>query len=215
MIKAVIFDMDGLMVDSEPIHQQAFDQVFQKYGKHFTAEDNIRLYLGKTDMDCAYDMVTRYHLPITAEELFDQKQVITRQLLSKISPRPGLMDLLNNLKRAGMKMAIASSSELVTIKIIVNALDVNDFFDALFSAEHVKNSKPAPDVYLLAAKEIGVDPDDCLILEDSPIGVQSAVSAGMKVYAIPGEETKNGDFTRATKRLNNLSEVFEELKEQV
>ncbi len=209
MFKAVIFDMDGLMVDSEPIHQQAFDQVFQKYGKQFTEEDNIKLYLGKTDMDCAVDMVTRYQLPITAEELFDQKQVITRQLLDKILPRPGLMDLLNDLRRVGIKMAIASSSQIATINIIVKALEVGDFFDALYSAENVKRGKPAPDVYLLTAKAISVDPNDCLVLEDSPIGVAAAVAAGMTVFAIPGKETMDGDFSQADKVLNNLGGVFQ------
>lgn len=189
MIKAVIFDMDGLMVDSEPLHYKAFDEVFRKYGKHLTEKDNNDLYVGISDMDAAEDMVKRFGLPITAEELVLQKEVEGNKLLSSVTARPGLMELLNKLHKAGIKKAIASSSKVVIIEIVVKALGISNYIDAYCSAEHVKRGKPFPDLFLLAAKELDVNPKECLVLEDAPAGVKAARIAGMKVYAIPSKET--------------------------
>lgn len=209
-IKAVLFDMDGLMVDSEPLHYQAFNTVLKKYGKHLTEEENKERYIGLSDADEAYDMVVRFNLPISAEELVGEKRDIFRQLLkNQLIAQPGLFELLTELKKNGYKIAIASSSRLEIIETIINGLKVTSLIDDYVSAEEVENGKPAPDVYLLAAKKLGVNPKECLVLEDAPKGVQAGKAAGMKVFAIPSNETKSQDFTQAGKVLNSLSEVFE------
>ncbi len=209
-IKAVLFDMDGLMVDTEPLHLQAYNIVLRKYGKHLTEKEVVRRYIGTADIDGSRDMVVRFQLPISAEELVNAKQVKAKQLLkNNIVVQLGLMELLTDLKKAGYKIAIASSSQLETIEIIVDGLKITSLIDALSSAEEVKRGKPAPDVYLLAAKKLGVDPSECLVLEDAPKGVQAGKAAGMKVFAIPSEYTKGQDFSLADKVLNSLSEVSE------
>lgn len=208
-IKAVLFDMDGLMIDSEPLHLQAFNRVLEKYGKHLTEEENKERYIGLSDEDEALDMVDRFRLPISAEEVVRQKQIIFMQLLkSQIVAQAGLINLLKNLKQNGYKTAIASSSGLDEIKTVISGLGIDSYIDAYCSAEEVKNGKPAPDVYLLAAKKVGVDPSECLVLEDAPKGVQAGKAAGMTVFAIPSQYTKGEDFSQANKVLNSLSEVF-------
>lgn len=209
-IQAVLFDMDGLMVDTEPLHLQAFNFALKKFGKHLTEEENTKRYIGTPDIDGAKDMVVRFNLPISVSEFLKVKQDKSRELLSgHLIPESGLIELLNDLKENGYKVAIASSSALENIKAIVKNLGVGDLIDQLASAEEVKQGKPAPDVYLLAAEKLGVKPEECLVLEDAPKGVQSGKAAGMKVFAVPSQYTKGQDFSQADKVLSSLSEVFD------
>lgn len=208
-IKAVLFDMDGLMIDSEPLHYQAFNVVLKKYGQHLTEKENKERYIGLSDEDEAVDMVVRFNLPISAEELVQAKREKAKKLLSNhIVVQAGLIDLLTNLHKNGYKIAIASSSRLEIIEIVINGLQITSLIDAFASAEEVKHGKPAPDVYLLAAEKLGVIPSECLVLEDAPKGVQAGKAAGMLVFAIPSGYTKGQDFSLADKVLNSLSEVF-------
>lgn len=208
MIEVVIFDMDGLMIDSEPFHFQAFSTVFNQFGLQFSKEENTK-YIGMQDIDEAKDMVDKYLLPVTADELVKRKQAQFRRFLTQaIIPQPGLMKLLGKLQERKYKIGIASSSALEEIESVVNGLKINKYIDVYCSAEQVKKGKPAPDVYLLAAKRLGVKPQNCLVLEDAPNGVRAGKAAGMKVFAIPSQYTKEGDFTQADKVLNSLSDVL-------
>lgn len=208
-IKAVLFDMDGLMVDTEPLHLQAFNFALEKFGKHLTEEENTKRYIGTPDTEGAKDMVVRFNLPISVSEFLKVKQDKSRELLSgHLIPEPGLIELLDNLKEGGYKVAIASSSSLENIKAIVKNLGVEDKIDQLASAEEAERGKPAPDVYLLAAEKLGVKSEECLVLEDAPKGVEAGKAAGTTVFAIPSQYTKGQDFSQADKVLGSLSEVF-------
>lgn len=212
-IKAVIFDMDGLMVDTEPLYLQAFNFALSSYGKHLTEEENTKRYIGTPDIDGAKNMVVRFNLPISALELVEMKQAKARELLkTTLNPQPGLIDLLNDLRKGGYKIAIASSSRFENIKTIISSLGVTGSIDQLASTEEVENGKPAPDVFLKAAEKLGVNSSECLVLEDSPKGVQAGKAAGMRVFAIPSQYTKDQDFSMADRVLANLSEVFDLIK---
>lgn len=187
-IKAVLFDMDGLMIDSEPLHLQAFNNVLEKYGKHLTEEENTKRYVGFSK---------------TRED-----KTVTKKLRNNVVALPGLMELLTDLKKDGYKIAIASSSRLETIKIVIGGLKISSLIGIVASTDEVEHGKPAPDVYLLAAKKLGMNPLECLVLEDAPRGVEAGKSAGMKVFAIPSSYTKGQDFSKADKVLTSLSEVF-------
>ena len=155
--------------------------------------------------------MAKYGLSLSIEDLLGRKSDLYKELLGEVKPQVGLEELLNFLQAENYKMAIASSSQLEEIKTIANNLKVNSYFDGYFSAEQVGNGKPAPDVYLLAAKKLGVKPEECLVLEDAPKGVQAGKTAKMLCFAIPSENTKNGDFSLADRVLNSLSEVFNEI----
>lgn len=214
MLKLIIFDMDGLMIDSEPFHQKAFDSVFQEYGKELTEADNNKYYVGISDSDAAEDMIKRFSLPISPTELVKKKQAVYRDLIAtQIIPQEGLMHLLKTLHENGYKKIIVSSSMLTEIKIIINSLKINEYIDDFFSAEQVKNGKPAPDLFLFAAKKMHILPNECLVLEDAPSGINAAKAAGMKSFAIPSRETEGKDFSNATMVLRSLNEVFENLRE--
>lgn len=200
------------MIDSEPFHLKAFNQVFKEYGKELTEEDNDKYYIGISDIDAARDMVKRFSLPIFAEELAKRKETSYRELLATdVIPQEGLFDLLKKLHENGYKSVIASSSMTDEIEQIVNSLKINQYIDRIFSASQVEHGKPAPDLFLFATKEMGFDPSECLVLEDAPSGINAAKAAGMKSFAIPSRETKGQDFSNATKVLSSLTEVFENL----
>jgi beta-phosphoglucomutase family hydrolase len=215
MIKGIIFDMDGLMIDSEPFHQQAFNKALKKYGKSLTPEENSKLYVGITDLDAAEDIIKRKKLFISKEKLVKQKQENYYKLLAtKVISQPGLIELLKKLKLNGFKTAVASSSTLKEIKAVVDKLKINKYFNLLCSATHVKRGKPFPDVFLLAAKKLNLRPKECLVLEDAPSGVEAGKQANMKVFVIPSRETKNKDFSKADKVLTSLNQVFRYIKKQ-
>lgn len=208
-IRAVIFDMDGLMIDSEPYHCKAFDHVFRQFGKELTEEVNNSLYVGISDIDAATDMVNRFELPISPEELVKQKQAAYLHLIKNVTPQPGLRELLSHLDDAAMKTAIASSSVLTEIFAVTDGLDITYYFDVFCSAEEVEHGKPAPDIFLYAAQKIGLPPDQCLVLEDAPKGIEAAKAAGMMSIAIPSRETMDKDFSLATVKLSSLFEVMQ------
>lgn len=215
MIKAVIFDLDGLMVDSEPVHFKAYEHVLRELGITVPESDYAERYVGISDGDAAQDIVKRYHLPISAKELLTRKAAAFAKLLpGHVVPKEGLFDLLKNLREHKYKTAVASGAMLPDIKQIIAALGLQASFDALCSAEQVTRGKPDPDVFLLAAQKLGVQPAECLVLEDAPVGAQAAHAAGMKCYAIPSRETKGRTFVGADKVLNSLDDVWSALRQE-
>ncbi len=209
-IEAVIFDMDGLMIDSEPLHCFAFNQVLNNFGYKLTQEENNARYVGLGDVACCKDLVARLNLPISSQELMEQKQNAYLQIMEKeVKPKPGLIDLLNKLQTNHYKLAVASGSALHEIKIIVKALRIENLFETLCSSEEVKQGKPAPDVFLLAAKRMNLTPQVCLVLEDATSGIEAAKNAEMLRYAIPSQETIGQSFALANRVLNSLSEVYD------
>lgn len=206
-VRAVIFDMDGLMIDSEPFHQKAFDHVFRQYGKELSKHDNNSLYVGISDKDAAVDMVARYALPIKPEELVTKKQTAYLEFLKDVTAQPGLVELLSLLDDLAIKTAIASSSMRTEIFAVTDALDVTFFFDIFCSAEEVEHGKPAPDIFLYAAAKLGLPASICLVLEDAPSGVAAAKAAQMRCIAVPSRETVDKDFSDATLQLPSLVEV--------
>lgn len=211
-VGAVIFDMDGLMIDSEPFHCRAFDKVFKQFGKELTEEENNKYFVGISDKDAAENMVRQYNLPLSPEELVKQKQTAYLEYLNQITPQPGLIDLLKILQKHNYKKAIASSSMLTEIDAVVTALNVKPFFEAFCSAQEVKHGKPAPDVFLLAAERLEIPPKQCLVLEDATSGIKAAKAAGMFSIAVPSRETADSDFSNATAILPNLDELAKILR---
>jgi mannitol-1-/sugar-/sorbitol-6-/2-deoxyglucose-6-phosphatase len=184
-MRAIIFDMDGLLVESESVWAIAEDAMLTARGIPLNPAAREAL-IGLRMDEFMTKMRTIFNLPESADELGNE--LIQRMLLmipELVKPQPGAREMTQYVVAHNIPRAIASSSPEVIIHATVKAQGWEDVFAVRYSAEHEKFGKPAPDVYLRAAEKIGVLPNECLALEDSPNGARAAVAAGMMCYAVP------------------------------
>lgn len=209
MIKAVIFDMDGLMIETEHLQSRAFEEVLKEYGKEpIFNQDGVVQHVGWTAKNIWRLFKDRYNLEEDVEVLLNKKQQKYIKLLEKrIIAKDGLLKLLKLLKSHKCKIAVASSSVLSHIELIVTKLNIKKYFHVLISGEDLKRSKPYPDIFLKAARELDVKPAECVVLEDAEAGVSAGVRAGMKVIAVPNKYTKSHDFSKADLVVNSLEDI--------
>lgn len=206
-IRALIFDMDGVIVDSEPLHLAAYKEFFEKFGIEYTASHNEE-FLGTKDVAMARTLIDRHNLPHTPESMVKEKEsILIRLLTEEATPRPGLRVILEEARANALPMAIASSATLPTIQLVVDRLGIREYFTSLTSGDEVQNGKPAPDVFLLAAKRLGQSPEHCLVIEDTINGIRAAKAAGMMCIGIPCDATMHQDHSLADERLCSLVEV--------
>lgn len=206
-IKALIFDMDGVLIDSEPVHLSAYQKFFQEYGVAYTEADNSE-FLGQKDIEIADHLIARYNLPLTREQFVARKEEVFQSLIvANPVARDGLIETLKAAQHLKLKLAVASSATLGSIELIVNVLDISKYFHSLTSGDEVQNGKPAPDVYLLAAERLGVPPQNCLVIEDTDAGVQAAKSASMRCIAIPCDATRHQEHRLADAKLESLLDL--------
>ncbi len=190
--QAVIFDMDGLLVDSEPVWTIAEDAMMAALGRQCDPEIQ-RTLVGMRMRDFIGGMHRAYGMTESVEDLCDDLVArMTVLIPDHVPPRPGARDLLDYLYARGIPCAIASSSPLSIIDATLAAQNWGRYFSIRVCGDDVPNGKPAPDIYLEAARRLGVDPADCLTLEDSPNGARAAVAAGMICYAIPDPTHSTG-----------------------
>ena len=183
-LAAVIFDMDGTMVDSMPYHYQSWQIFFEQQGIQMTLEEFDRIHHGTL-----FDIMPRiFGSHISDEESFrlgSIKEAAFRELYkSEIKPIEGLVDWLQTLKDAGLKLGLATAADFANADFTVDAIDIRRFFDCIVTSDIVKDGKPSPAVYLHAAKLLNVDPATCVVFEDTASGVKAGVAAGMKVVGI-------------------------------
>lgn len=206
-IEALIFDMDGVLIDSEPLHLLAYQQFLSEFDICFTAEDNHD-FLGRKDLDCACALVEKHRLPLQPSHFVLQKEAILHELFkTQLTARPGVFDVLEQARSLSLKTAVASSATLPTIQLVVDILKIGDYFSSLTSGDEVAHGKPAPDVFLLAAERLGVKPERCLVIEDTQNGIRAAKQAGMLCVAIPCEATVHQDHSEADRQLRSLNEL--------
>lgn len=183
--QAVIFDMDGLLVDSEPVWGIAEGAMMRGIGREIDPEIQKTL-VGLRMRDFLAGMCDAYALTENVDNLCTD--LVTRMIgliPEHVVPRPGARELLQHLYDRGIPAAIASSSPMPIIDATVAAQGWGFYFQTHVSGDDVAHGKPAPDIYLEAARRLGVEPIHCLTLEDSPTGARSAVAAGMICYAVP------------------------------
>ncbi|HUO56008.1 MAG TPA: HAD family phosphatase [Candidatus Paceibacterota bacterium] len=211
--QAVLFDMDGLMVESEPLHFEAYKRVLGEWG-HTLELETYFLFWG-SDIDMSERMARAFNTVISHEEICMRKNAVFREVfIHQVTAQKGLLKLLKRLQENRYLLAVVSSSQLSDIETILKAINAAAFFTEIISAEAVENGKPAPDCYLRAAEKLNVAPSRCLVLEDSPRGVLAAKRAGMKCYAIPSRGFEEADFDAADKIVKSLDEVWTLLKER-
>ena len=211
MIRAMIFDMDGLMVDSEPLAIEAWETIVRRFG-HQIDDVMFEQMLGVRQIECAALLLERFHLPIPAEALARERNETFLALLpGRLRAMPGLSVLIAELRARGLKRALATSGERRYVATVMSELNLDGTFDAVVVAEDVTRGKPAPDVYLLAAERLGLLPAQCLVLEDAPNGVAAAKAAGTICVAVPNEYTRALDLSAADAVMPSLLAVRDNL----
>jgi HAD superfamily hydrolase (TIGR01509 family) len=182
--EAVIFDMDGVIVDSEPLHEKAFQDVFLKLGYGKTHGMDFPSYYGRSDRALWEDFVAKHQPPQSLEELISLKQRRLIELLRETKPVfAGAEHLLLDL-HGRYPLGLASGSVHEVIGEVLAMRDLRRFFRQVVSVQDVPRPKPFPDVFLRAAELLGIPPARCCVIEDSAVGTQAAVAAGMTVIAI-------------------------------
>lgn len=182
---AIIFDMDGLLVDTESVWEEAESAMLSSYGIEMEPAVRAQL-IGLRNDVFLMRLKAEYDIPDSLDKL--QDDVIGRMLKLipvKANPMPGAIEMIRYVVDQGIPTAIASSSPEIIIETVVSSQGWGDFIPVRCSAEHLIAGKPEPYVYLEAAKKLGIDPRNCLALEDSPIGARAAKAAGMTCYAVP------------------------------
>lgn len=196
---AVILDMDGVLVDSEPLHLNATNRVLAAFGEELTQDDS-HVFLGKDDRDLFEDLKARFGLPDNVPALIDARERAVLALIGEgVVPRPGVPELIVGLKMRGYLMAVASSSFRPVVDAMLDELGLARSFDAVVTGDDVDRGKPAPDIFLEAARKLGVKPAECLVFEDAMHGVHAAVAAGMTVVAVRTRENHHIAFEEAAR----------------
>jgi len=216
-IKAVLFDMDGLMVDTESLATEAFIHSAKKQGYDMTKEETL-LVLGFTTKSI-YEFWENYfkNSDVSGKQLVDDHYKYIENILFTTGPRkmPYIEELLKYLKESNYKVAVASSSNIDHIINNMEKTGLKKYIDKFASGAEVENGKPAPDVFLLAAERLGVKPEECLVLEDSKAGVIAGSSAGAKVIMVPDMFKPDEECKERTYRIvGNLGEVISILEEK-
>jgi HAD superfamily hydrolase (TIGR01509 family) len=187
--RAVIFDLDGVLWDGEPLYHEAFNVVLKPYGVTVTDEDYVKI-IG-TSVEAAWDwVVKRYEISEPPAAFLRRYDAAVLELLAKpVRPLPGVAELLKELRGRGVPIGLASASLRQWVDATIDGLGLNGAFDTTVSASEVQHAKPAPDLYLAAAERIGVPARDCLAVEDTGAGVASARAAGMFAVQVRASST--------------------------
>jgi HAD superfamily hydrolase (TIGR01509 family) len=210
MIKAIIFDLDGVVIDSEALWFQAGKELCAEYGHEYTKE------LYKHVMGGNGPRVIK-----NAFKLKDSEEQVFRRLVGKfislverhgVKTMPGIHALLERTKK-GFLLALASSSPQDRIDFFIDKTGLRNYFSAIISGSIIENTKPAPDIFLLTAEKLRVKPDQCVVIEDSPNGVKAAKSAGMRCIALKNPNIPETELRKAMSDIiiSNLDEITEKL----
>jgi len=210
-MKGILFDLDGLMVDSEPLAEWSWNQVLGRYGCRMDSEI-FREVLGLRVVDSARVICRRFRLPLSpAEAAAERDRLFLEEVPRRLRARPGLYPLLEELAARGLPLGVATSAHRRYATLALQTLGVEGYFQAVATGDEVERGKPAPDVYLLAADRLGVSPRRCLALEDSLLGVAAARAAGIPCVAIPNPRIPATEFSAAQWVFASLEEVRDAL----
>ncbi|MCE3295551.1 MAG: HAD-superfamily hydrolase, subfamily variant 3 [Crocinitomicaceae bacterium] len=211
--KAVIYDMDGVLIDSEPLWKIAMEEVFREVGCNLTRKDFEKTVGLRLDEVIHYwygQSPWKKHSPeVVLQMIIQRMRVLIRE---NGEPLPGVIESLNFFKDHGLKIALATSSYQVLIDTVLEVLNIRHFFEKTHSAEYENYGKPHPDVYINTAKMLGVTPLDCLVIEDSINGVIAGKAARMHVICIPEKtHSPNPKLSLADETYESLADLMKSM----
>ena len=203
---AVIFDLDGLLADTEIISLKVYQELLKDFGIPFTEETYSREYSGHREEENVQRFLDTYDLPWNFDQTLEKVYELEARILAKgVNLKKGAKNLLAFLQREGIPIALATSSVESRARMILDSNGILALFDHLVFAKDVKRSKPYPDIFLKACRDLNVLPENCLVLEDSEAGIEAAYRAGIPVICIPDLKMPAQSF------LNKTEQVFQDL----
>lgn len=215
MLKAVIFDMDGVIINSEPLHNKAYYAMFDEVGIVVspTLYDSLT---GKSTLNVCKQLIDKFGLHQSPEEL----AAIKRRHFDIIFEHDKTFDLIDGVRNVieeyhqqGLTLVLGSSATMLSIDRIFNRFNLNPYFKAKLSGAELKASKPHPEIFINAAKATGFNPEECVVIEDATNGIEAAKAAGIFCIVFDSEHSKNQDYSKADKVINSFEEIaFEKLK---
>ncbi len=203
MIKALVFDMDGLMIDSERLYFQAEREIARQFNKKVKNETLWKM-MGRSPLESVSIFVSEIGLPVDPCEVLEMRNIIMHEKLkSDLVPMPGLSHIIDRFYKR-LKLAICTGAQKEFLHLVVTQLRIRKKFAVLQSSDGIKAGKPDPEIYLATCSKLGEKPQDCIVLEDSSNGVMAGNQAGCYVIAVPSSYTKHQNFSAADFMANDL-----------
>ncbi len=201
---AIIFDMDGVIVDSAKYHYLTWRTLLAKRGVNYSFEAFIDNFGRRTDLQVRRILGNIPDAEVSA--IVHEKDILFRQIVGDdIAAFPGVVDLIRSIKTSGRKVAVGSSSPTETVHLITAKLGVKDYFDAIVCGSEVTEGKPSPQIFLTAAKKLAAPPERCVVIEDAMVGIAAARNGGMRVVAVTN--------THSREELHEADMIVDSLKE--
>lgn len=207
-IKAVLFDMDGVLLDSEPLHVVINSEIYKDLGITID-QDLINEFVGRTSSERWKRIKAKFGLEHTVEQLSDRQWNALIKALqdSELRSSAGLGTLLAYMKENGIRATIASASAGSFVEAVIDYLELRDVMEGATTGDEVVHCKPAPDIFLLAAQKLGVPPSECLVIEDSSAGVRAGKAAGMFTVGYKNPTSPGQDLSPADTVVDNLADI--------
>ena len=205
-LRAVTFDLDGLMFNTEELYQEVDGEILARRGKDFPVALCDRM-MGRKASEALQIMIDWHQLEDTPEQLAVEIADLFAQVLPRsLAPMPGLLPLLEALERASIPKAIATSSGLAFVDQVLGQFSLKPRFEFVLTGEDILHGKPEPDVYLLAAQRLGIPCREMMVLEDSQTGCQAATTAGAYTVAVPDGRSLEHDFPKVQFKATSLAD---------
>jgi len=206
MIKAIIFDMDGVISDTQRLHASIEISLLKKHGIDISPEELTTNYAGISDKEFFTKIFEVCGVTTDVKDVIKEKWDKMMPLaVNNILPIPGAIKIINDLKEAGFKLGVASSAPIKFIELVLKELGLKDKFQAVTSVEDVEYSKPNPEIFLLTAKKLNVNPKDCVVIEDAESGMIAAKKAGMKCIGLVNKNDEKYHADLLITSLENLT----------
>ncbi len=205
-LRAVVFDLDGLITNTEDLYDQAGSVLMRRRGLEYEAPLRMQM-MGRPARDAFQCMIDYFSLPDSYEDLKQECETELERLMAQsLGAMPGLYELLDELKAAEFPLAVATSSERKYAEYVLDRLEIKPRFRFVLTAEDIRHGKPNPEIYLLAASQLQLAPEQMMVLEDSAHGCQAAVDAGTFAVAVPHEFTRNLPYQGARLVADSLAD---------